>query len=178
MDSMPTSNENTPLINPAFFRIFEDADEIPQVVGDAAMIWDFDGVAMVCQAGWPGRRGVASRSLEHGYSSFVFNQSSISAIFLASTSHPRRCAARPNTTYHRTLQNFGDCVPLSRRIAHSRGYPREIQIASHSSQHGHNPAAPSLPPLSFDTTGPRLSLEASRDMPESPTNSPSHQVVS
>ncbi|KAF9023069.1 hypothetical protein BDZ89DRAFT_1041843 [Hymenopellis radicata] len=39
--------------------------------------------------------------------------------------------------------------------------------------HGHNPTAPSLPPLSIHTSRRQLSLEASRDMPESPANSPS-----
>ncbi len=45
-----------------------------------------------------------------------------------------------------------------------------VRHPSHSSQHGQNPAAPSLPPLSFDTSGPRLSLDAPRDMPESPAS--------
>ncbi|KAF9009218.1 hypothetical protein BDZ89DRAFT_1143919 [Hymenopellis radicata] len=45
-----------------------------------------------------------------------------------------------------------------------------VRHPSHSSQHGQNPAAPSLPPLSFDTSGPRLSLDAPRDTPESPAS--------
>ncbi|KAF9004419.1 MATE efflux family protein [Hymenopellis radicata] len=44
MASIPTANENTPLINPAVPRIFEDADENPQVVGEAAMMWEEFGI--------------------------------------------------------------------------------------------------------------------------------------